>query len=416
MGGGKTWPTGLRHVQMLDRGSIRPWRRVYIVLALCLLVPSPGRAQIFELPRNGGVPGDFFGAAVAIENRRALVGATGEDACGVNSGAAYLYEPLGVSDEWDLAATLVASDCEASRFFGRSVALSDRIAVVAASQEFFSEETPNAVYVFEPDSAGNWRETARLTGGPPSEEGAFGTSVSVDDGRILVTTSGNPAGARVNGTAYVFERGEDGLWKRTARLTGETIRHGVFGTDGAIQGDHAVVAASTYFQYRPGSVYFFRRDTEHNRWEQTARFYDVDDFFISVDIDDAHAIVGESKAGPRASGTATLFERQENGWRKLQTLRLENPYDHGAFGTEVAIDGEHVIVAAYDEQLGLDFNIHRVVYVFKRGAEGRWEQRQLIDLGDVAFGTSLDVHAGYAVIGSAADARPGAAYVVKLVE
>lgn len=389
----------------------------FFLTTVSFLLSMSASAQIFELQFPESSPGDFFGTAVAIDGRRVLVGATGEDACGTNSGAAYLYEPVDGSDEWALTAKLIASDCEAGSFFGRSVALEEGTAVVAASHEFFSEETPNAVYVFEPDSTGSWHETAKLTGGRPSTEGAFGTSVSIDGDRILVTTSGDPAGARVNGTAHVFERGDEGQWRHAARFSRRGVHDGVFGTDGALRGDHAVVSASTYFRYRPGSVFFFRRDPRTDRWMETMHFGGVNDFFISVDLDDSRAIIGESKAGRNASGEATIFERDpDDDWRKVQTLRLDKPYDHGAFGTEVAINGDYALVAAYDEQLGLDFNIHRVVYVFKRSPTGSWMQRQVIDVGDVAFGSSVDVDAGYAVIGSAADARPGAAHVVKLVE
>lgn len=401
---------------MLSQNSIRRRWLALLTAVLCAL-PAAAAAQIFELQHPDPTPGDFFGTAVALEGRLALVGATGDDTCGTDSGAAYVYENIEGSHEWALASKLMPSDCEAGRFFGRSVALGVRTAVVAASQEYFSEEAPNAVYVFEVDSLGSWRETAKLTGGRASEEGAFGTSVSIDGERILVTTSGDPAGGRLSGTAHVFERRGDGRWERTSRFSAGRIHLGVFGTAGAIKGENAVVSASTYFRYRPGSVYFFRRDPNSNRWMETMRFGGVDDFFISVDLDHERAIVGESKGGRNASGAATIFELDDTGrWQKTHTLRLEKPYDYGAFGTEVAIDGEYALVAAYDEQLGLDFNIHRVVYVFKRTTTGEWTQRQVIDVGDVAFGASLDVDAGYAVIGSAADARPGAAYVVRLVE
>ena len=391
--------------------------RLLVFGMISLWLPLAAQGQIYELPRTNQVPGDFFGTSVAIDGGRALVGATGSDTCGTNSGAAYVYEHHEASEEWKLAAELLPSECEEGRFFGRSVALSENTAAVAASQEFFSEETPNAVYVFERDSVRSWHQIARLTGGRASEEGAFGTSISMDRGRILVTTSGDPGGERFNGFVHIFERDEDGQWERASRFSVDEIRHGVLGTAGAIKGDYAVVSASTYFRYRPGSVFFFERDREFGTWSEAARFGGVDDFFISVDADSARAIVGESKAGRNASGLARIFEREPSGqWAKAHTLQLEKPYDYGAFGTDVALDGDYALVAAYDEQLGLNFNIDRVVYVFRRTSSGAWIQRQVIDVGEVAFGASLDVDAGYAIIGSASDAQPGAAYVVRLVE
>jgi len=401
---------------MRDHVTIMHHRFLLIVIVSACL-PAAAIGQIFELPRTDPAPGDFFGTAVAIDGRRVLVGATGDDVCGPNSGAAYVYELLEGTEKWVLAAELLPSECEEGRFFGRSVALSQNFAAVAASQEFFSEETPNAVYVFERDSLHAWHQIARLSGGHASEEGAFGTSVSMDGGRILVTTSGDPAGGEFNGALHIFERDGEGRWERTSRSSVEGTRGGILGAAGVIAGDYAVVSASTYFLYRPGTVYFFERDRVSNTWSVAASFGDIDDFFISVDADSDRAIVGESKAGRNASGLATIFERGADGhWKKAYRLQLEKPYDFGAFGTDVAIDGEYALVAAYDEQLGLNFNIDRVVYVFRRTPDGRWIQHQVIDVGEVAFGASLDIHDGYAVVGSAADAEPGAAYVVRLVE
>lgn len=401
---------------MLDRFAT--WHRVFIIFVIVSVILSPAASgQIFELPRAESTLGDFFGAAVAIHGGRALVGATGDDACGVNSGAAYIYEHIDETEEWQRAAELLPSDCAGGRFFGRSVALSGNVAVVAASQEFFSEETPNAVYVFEPDSLGAWQQTARLTGGPVSREGAFGTSLSMDGGRILVTTSGDLVGGQFNGVVYIFERDEEGTWERAGRFSAEDTNHGILGTAGSTCGDYAVVSASNYFEYTPGSVYFFERDPESRTWFEHARFGDIDDFYISVDADSEQAIAGAGRAGRNASGAAMIFERESSGqWIKTQTLRPRQPYDYGAFGTNVALDGQYALIAAYDEQLGLDFNIDRVVYVFRREADGTWMQRQVIDVGEVAFGASLDLHEGYAIVGSAADDEAGAAYVVKLFE
>lgn len=388
------------------------------VLVLGWTLSSTARAQILELPRQDSTNGDFFGTSVAISGSRILVGATGEDTCGVNSGAAYVYERHDL--EWKPAAALSPSDCEAGRLFGRSVALFGDVAVVAASQEFFSRETPNAVYVFEPDSAGIWQETAKLTGGSASEEGPFATSISIHGESILVTSAGTSSiGDRHDrsGAAYVFTRTADGRWMQTGRFTSPSTRFGVFGTSGAIFGRHAVVAASTYFRHRAGSVYFFRLDGETAAWEQVARHGGIDDFFISVDIHDRYAIVGESKAGRSETGEATIFTLDAFGtWVDSETLRLGEPYDHGAFGTDVAIDGNYALIAAYDEQLGLDINVDRVVYVFKRSDSGEWKHHQIIDVGEIAFGASLDVDDGYAVIGSASDTAPGAVYVVRLVD
>ncbi|MEX0747790.1 MAG: FG-GAP repeat protein [Rhodothermales bacterium] len=393
------------------------FERIRLLLAGVVVVASHSVAsgQIFELPRTDTTSGDFFGTAVAIDGERVLVGATAVNTCGVNSGAAYLYERTPGREEWRAVAQLVPSDCQEGRFFGRSVSISGDYAVVASSREFFSLEASNAAYVFERDSLGAWREAARLTGLSEEREGAFATSVSIDGERILVTTSGDPVHGRFGGAAYIFERDQDsGAWEVAARLTTDSgVRRGIFGTNGSLNGNTIAVSASTYFRNRPGSLFVFERSAEGS-WQQTSRFGGIDDFFISVDAGKDRVIAGESKAGRH--GAARIFERGSS-WRVAQTLVPSEPYDAGAFGSTVAIEGDYALVVGYDEQLGLDFNIDRVVFVFKyHPATDTWRQHFIIDVGELAFGASLDIDGAVAVIGSASESAPGTAYVVRIPE
>ena len=411
MRSGKRW----RNASRSDR-SRSPIATFFLLLALACAVPAP--AQITELPREDSTAGDYFGAAVAIDRDHVIVGATGVDTCGPNSGAAYIYD-RGSGESWYQSAELTASDCEAGIFFGRSVDLSGRFAAVAASREFFSEEAPNAVYVFERDSAdGTWHEVAKLTGGSEAEEGAFATSLSMDGGRILVTTSGDPSGGAFGGAAYIFERDDStGTWQRSARLRANPdAEFGVFGASGALQDSLVAVAASTYFRDRPGTIYIFRlRD---DGWHLEDRVGEVQDFFISIDVDGGRVLVGESKAMRDASGSATLFEWDSAiGWHAAHVLRPQKPYGAGAFGSEVALDGDHALVVGFDEQLGLDFNIDRVVFVFRHdAANSSWRQVHVIDVGEVAFGADLDLDGQFAAVGRASEQEPGAVYIVRLPE
>ncbi len=81
----------------------------------------------------------------------------------------------------------------------------------------------------------------------------------------------------------------------------------------------------------------------------------------------------------------------------------------------VSLSGNHALVVGFDEQLQMDFNIDRVVYVFEREPElNNWYQKHIIDLGDVAFGSSIDLDDQTALIGQTPDLAPGNAYVVRI--
>lgn len=421
MRSGKSWQIVSQRALTNRRGGTRHFLRylgcVVAVLAAACCLATSAAAQITALPRADSSMGDFFGAAVAIHGDRVLVGATGVNHCGTNSGAAYMYRRD--NEAWMLEAVLEPDDCEPETFFGRSVDLSGRFAAVAASREFFNKETPNAVYIFERDStSGIWNQTARLTGSLTSPEGSFATSVSLDDGRLLVTSSGDLSGRGADGAAYIYEYDPATReWDRKHHMEGSgSIDRGVFGASGAIAGSVVAITASTYFQNKPGTVFIFEMNP-HGVWSE-ARFGEIEDFFISVDADADRVLVGESKARRNESGSATLFEKDDRGaWHVSQVLRPGKPYDAGAFGSAVALDGDYALVVGYDEQLGLEFNIDRVVFVFRRDpATGTWRQHHVLDVGEVSFGADVDVHRGYAVVGSASEQAPGAAYVVGLPE
>lgn len=392
----------------------------WIAALLCILV-MPGlvvptaQAQIFELPQPAAGRHPSFGETVAIEGRRVLVGAPGEATCGPNAGAVYVFERGRDVRAWREAARLVPQDCREGAFFGRSIALSGDRVLVGASDEFFAEERSNVAVVFERAPDGAWRETAQLKVDPEQDGGPFATAVALDGARALVTTQGDPDAPRRKGAAYIFERSADGRWRQTARLRGVGgARRGIFGGAAALRGDRAIVTASTYLARKPGSAYLY----EHrggDSWQQVARFDGLDDFFIPVAIDEQRVLIGESRAGTSGEGGATLYAPGGDGrWHAATALRPHTPYELGGFGTAVSLGGDRALVTGYDEQLGFDFNIDRVVYVFARDARGRWRQRQIIDIGEVGFGAALDHDGDWAVISRVHPGRPGSAYIVRL--
>lgn len=398
-------------------------RKIHWVCALLLgiffSVPSIVQGQIFKISHPDTTIGNGFGTSVAIDGNRALIGASAENVCGQNSGAAYIYERDAEDESWKSVTRLVPSNCVEGDFFGRSLSIHGDRAVIAASGTFPNRNASNAAYIFERDAeSGDWKEVAKIKQFDNEvEEGSFASAVSLDGDRLLVTTSGDPIRNEYNGAAYIYERRQDNRWVKQARLTGSgTLADGVFGGAGALDGDYAVVTASKYYEEEPGSLFIFERNPESNTWKRVKHIGGIDDIFISVDIKSNYVLAGESRGGSKRSGVATLYERQESGdWVLKQTLKPRVPYKDGAFGSAVSFDGENALVAGYDEQLGKNFNIDRVVYEFKRkSGSDEWTQRRIFDVGTVAFGYSIAASGGFAVIGEVSDQEPGAAYVVEI--
>jgi hypothetical protein len=273
--------------------------------------------------------------------------------------------------------------------------------------------------VFERDSAGAWRQTAKLTAELATEsdqsEGSFAASLALDGDRALVTTAGDPAQRARGGAAYVFEQDSAGQWQRVARLDGSGgTRAGIFGSHAALDGDRALVTASPYDDAGTGSVYVFERD-DAGDWDETARIGNVESFRVHAALDGDRLLVGHGRGGPNRSGEAVFYHRSQSGdWRRIATLVPSVPYRDGGFGTAVSLDGDRALVVGYSEQIGLEFNIDRVVYVFAYTAEAGWAQQQVVDVGAWAFGTAVDQAGRLALIGQASEAEPGVAYLVEL--
>ncbi|MFO8098746.1 MAG: FG-GAP repeat protein [Salinibacter sp.] len=384
-------------------------------VVLVLFGGAPAHAQIEELPRPTGADTTTFGVSVALDDSVAVVGASGEHSCGVNAGAVYVYEraPARVS-AWRNTARLVPDDCRGNMFFGEEVALDDERLLVGASSEYFAKEESNAAYVFERDTTGGWRQMARLTGETGRREGLFAAGLDLQGHRAVVSTSGSPQG-EYSGAVYVFERDStSGEWRRTARVPSPRgADAGVMGHDVKLDGDHLAVAASTFFRQAPGSVFIFRFDQSAGEWRPSARLPDIDAFFIDLALNDGTLAVGEERAGSEGTGRVTVWESTDSTWTQAAMLRPAAPYESGAFGTTVSLQGDRLLASGYDEQLGKDFNIDRVVYAFER-VDGTWRERPIIDVGDVAFGAALDQDDGVALISSVPETRAGTVYVIRL--
>ncbi|WP_228702816.1 Kelch repeat-containing protein [Salisaeta longa] len=386
------------------------------MLSIVLMVAGagPAAAQITKLPRPDTARTSGYGSDVAISGDLAVVGASAEDTCGPNGGAAYVYVRASNGVDWTQVARLTPTPCRPNAFFGASVAASDARVLVGATSEYFAEEKENAAYVFARQADGTWQQTARLTPDARRPEGRFAVDVALDGDRAAVSTAGS-SDAAYHGAVYVFDyTPATDAWQRTARLTAaHPPEDGVLGGAVALDGNRIAVAASTYFRDDPGGVYVFDK-TRAGAWSSAAFLPGIDAFTISVALAGRRLVVGESRAGDDASGRVQVYtERRPGAWHRTATLHPMPPYANGQFGALVAADGPWLLATGYDEQLDKEFNIDRVVYVYKRTARG-WSQRLILDIGQVDFGAALAVDRGTAIVSHVPETGAGVVYVAQL--
>ena len=138
-------------------------------------------SQQAQLKAPTPVSSDYFGGAVGVHGDRIVIGATGEDTGGAESGAAYVFRQTGGT--WSQEAALKASDIDPDDNFGFSVAIQDSVVIVTASNENGTGE--GAAYVFVLQSS-RWVESALLRGRKTEAFDRFGSAVAIFDETAII--------------------------------------------------------------------------------------------------------------------------------------------------------------------------------------------------------------------------------------
>ncbi len=140
-----------------------------------------------------------------------------------------------------------------------------------------------------------------------------------------------------------------------------------------------------------------------------------DNFGYSVDINGDYAVVGAWKEDHDAVGTdaktdagsAYVFYNNAGTWTEVQKIVASDRFDGDYFGQSVAIDGDFIVVGAFneDEDVSGANNLTSAgsMYVFKNNGTN-WTQTQKIVASDRAtqnyFGFSIDLWGNYIIAGA----------------
>jgi len=181
---------------------------------------GPGWIQQDELQSPGGVPGDHFGASVAISADTVLIGDGAHDDGnnGSDSGAAYVFRFDANTGAWPPEATLLAWDAgggngENDRF-GCSVAVYADTALIGTPEDEDNGMNSGSAYVFWRDDNGTpgnpnddfWVDIAKLLASDGGPFDYFGHAVALSGDTGLLGAFGDGDNGSNSGSAYVFAR------------------------------------------------------------------------------------------------------------------------------------------------------------------------------------------------------------------
>jgi hypothetical protein len=385
------------------RSFFYPLKRPLFLFLSFILTASVSSGQGWQ-PGKKIVAGDraslgTFGNAISISGNYAVVGAFNDDGAGDGkpvvpySGSAYLF--FNDNGTWKQIKKIYQPVREIGSYFGRSVCIKDDYMIIGSESETDANgqnriEGAGAAYVYAKDQGGtdNWGLVKKMVSPNREYREYFGSSVAIEGDYAV-------AGAYYVSRAYMFEKNSGGVnnWGVVARLLSQGTNFDTFGGQVAISGGYVVIGARSDDNgglQHSGAAYIFKQYPVgiNGGWNLVKRITAPviranETFGSAIAIDGDHVVIA-------ASGAAYIFSKNNGGadqWglEKKLTTGTSNP---SWFGASVAIKGGSVVVGAPGEQL--DYQGENPVsntgaaWVFNenRGGAGNWGQTAKIHAPD----------------------------------
>ncbi len=415
----------LEVLQSRNPGRAMSHFAVAVVLPM-LLAPSSTFAQPLEeeeakLVASDGAAEDNFGFSVAISGNVAVVGASGSDDQGSNSGAAYVYRYNGTV--WAEEKKLLASDVKGFDNFGASVAVSSSsdVVVVGAPEGL----RPGSAYVYRYDGKA-WREEAKLVGLDSPGFRSFGSSVAISGDVVAVGDEDRTNEILIGaGAVYVYRYDGSG-WVLEAELLPSGVA-AALGRSVAVSDGVLIAGAprSLFNGSSSGAVVLYRYDG--SGWVEEATLtitggHQFDNFGHSVAISGDSAIAGawgRDVENGEDAGAAYIIRYDGTSWVGEGELLASDGSNDDRFGYSVAISGDVAVVGAWqDNDNGF---LSGSAYLFRREGTA-WVEEAKLPASDGApsdgFGVSIAMSDDVAVVGAVdrLTAPPDSAYVYRLPE
>lgn len=346
----------------------------------------------------------LFGAAVALDGDRLVVGSPGEssgakgvpaspsDTSAPSAGAVYVFERSGTT--WSQKAYVKPSYATAYASFGAAVAISgDEIAVgspgesstatgIGGNQSDVSRIYTGAVFTFQRSGAA-WNQAQYFKASFVADYDLFGTAVALAGDTLVVGSPGQHSnatgigGTETNnyapgsGAAYVFAR-SGGVWSQQAFVKGSvTIQNARLGSSVALSGDTMAIGAPNPAgdpltgSGGPESARVFMFTRSGSTWSQSASLQasvhsGVSHFGAAVALSGYALLVGAPEESSNAkwvggsqtntlaalAGAAYLFKRNNDVWSQALYVKASNTAALARFGTSVALSGSHFAAGA----------------------------------------------------------------------
>ncbi|MEM6822558.1 MAG: FG-GAP repeat protein [Verrucomicrobiota bacterium] len=336
----------------LDASMVSTAEGVQIVVAdgsaVYPIVVDPLIVSLEEKLGLVGSMNHLFGASLDVDGNTVLISAFGDNQNGINSGSVYVFVNNGA--EWVQETKLIALDGKSGDAFGYSVSLSGDVALIGASGADDRGSNSGSAYIFMRDGS-SWNQVKKISAGDGESGDRFGTSVSIDDDTALIGAYRDDDHGNSSGSAYVFVRSDD-IWGQEAKLTAgaDGVANDWFGFSVDLDSSKAVIGAPRN-DALAGSVYIFKRN--QGVWNREARLavagnLSSDRFGWSVGMDGSSALIGATADDGKenGSGAAYVYVYADESW-SLQAKLTANDGRFGyTFGSSISLKNNIALVGS----------------------------------------------------------------------
>ena len=326
--------------------------------------------------------------AMSADKRLLVVGISGYDEGGVNTGAVYIYKRNTGQDTYDPVHVqkLTASDCFAGDYFGSSVSLSadKTMLVVGSSGAGKRGHKTGAVYIYQRNDGLDTYSpihTQKLMASDGTHWMYFGSSVSLssDKDTLVVGTPGGYLGTENPGSVYIYKKntGEDTYNPAHAQklVANNRATWGRFGFSVSLSPDKSMLAVGATGGTDVGSVYIYKKNTGEDTYNpayiQKLVSSDKvfgDNFGVSVSISPDKSMLAVGAALGADVGTVYIYKKNtgEDTYNPAHAQKLvsSESYTRYWFGASVhlADDGTLVVGAFGDDEDATDIGS---VYIYQ---------------------------------------------------
>ena len=360
---------------------------------------SSSFTQVQKLVPQGASAADRFGTSLDMDGERAIVGSPGAK-------AAFIYRKM--DGMWLEEARLADPDPALGEGFGTDVAIEGTIAMVSGE----NESGVGVVYVFE-DNGSSWAQVQEFTATVGASNDKFGYRISIDGTRVIVGSPGDNDQGTDSGAAYVFDQTDD-TWTETQKLTASNGQAGMwFGASVAANGSNILVGASAQGSISdPGLAYAFGLD--NGTWAETQILRGDNEqsgnLGVAIAIQGNDALIGassnyESEIGA-LSGNVFRYQLANGTWAQIGRLYPDDGSGSDQFGFSIDVAGSYAVVGAYNDDDNGDQS--GSAYVYSLAGSGDLVGKVVADDGEADdwFGYAVAIDGRDILCGSFQDDGP----------